>query len=314
MNSSIRNIIITGANGFVGSSISQYLSQKEYKIFEVSRYPIPNQVFSYSELDDLIFKNKIDCIIHTAGKAHDLKNVTDPDEYYNINTKLTIEIYNKFKNSNIKKFIYFSSIKAVVDHAETIITEDTVENPQSHYGKSKLLSERYIIQNQPSDKERKTIILRPCIIHGKGNKGNLNLLVDFIEKGIPYPLGIYQNKRSFLSVDNLLFIIEKLLITDFIESGIYNLADDNELSTNQLVKLIAEVRKKKLRILKINKFVIRVFSKVGDIIGFKFNSENVSKLTQNYVISNRKILKMLHLEQMPKDLETSLKETIQQTR
>ena len=74
------------------------------------------------------------------------------------------------------------------------------------------------------------------MIHGPNNKGNLNLLYSFVKKNIPYPFGSFENKRSFVSIDNLCFVIKELIENKEIPSGVYNISDDQTLSTNELVR------------------------------------------------------------------------------
>src|SRR5690606_27975560 len=109
--------------------------------------------------------------------------------------------------------------------------------PLTPYGKSKLEAELYLLAQKLPERKR-LFIIRPCMIHGPGNKGNLNLLYKVVEKGIPWPLAAFHNERSFLSIDNLSFLIEKMLMHTDLASGVYNFADDDALSTNSLVKLI----------------------------------------------------------------------------
>ena len=192
-------------------------------------------------------------IIHLAGKAHDTSNTSAVEEYFKINRDLTIQLFNEFLKSDIRDFIYFSSVKAVADTVEGILVEETEANPLTPYGKSKLEAEDFLLsQILPADK--RLFIIRPCMIHGPGNKGNLNLLYKVVEKGLPWPLASFNNKRSFLSIDNLSFLINQILINDQIESGIYNFSDDDSLSTNDLIEVISESlsRKPKFLLLKIS--------------------------------------------------------------
>ena len=209
--------------------------------------------------------------------------------------------------SDCETFIYMSSVKAVADKVEGFLDEGVVPNPITAYGKSKLAAEKYILsQKLPTGK--RVYILRPCMIHGPGNKGNLNLLYSFVSKGIPYPFGKYENERSFVSVENLCFIIKELLENKSIHSGVYNIADDDSLSTKDLVKIIGEVTNRPARILNLPKFVIRIISTIGDIFPIPINNERVQKLTENYRVSNRKIKSTLG-----KELPLSSKEGIQKT-
>ena len=192
------NIIITGATGFVGRNLIPYL-EGEFGISTVGR---GEYCFDIA--------HKFDCVIHLAGKAHDLKKASNPEEYYEVNYELTKNLYDAFLRSDAKKFIFVSSVKAAADSVDGILTEDMVPSPQTDYGKSKLMAEEYI-QAQPLPTGKQFYILRPCMIHGPGNKGNLNLLYQIVKKGIPYPLASFENKRSFLSVENLCFVIQKLI-------------------------------------------------------------------------------------------------------
>ena len=127
------------------------------------------------------------------------------------------------------------------------------------------------------------------MIHGPGNKGNLNLLYKFVKKGIHWPLGSFENKRSFCSIDNLMFIIKELIERDDIPSGVYNVADDEALSTNSVIFILAESQNKKPKIWKVSKFIIYSLAKLGNLIHLPLTTERLQKLTESYVVSNQKI-------------------------
>jgi nucleoside-diphosphate-sugar epimerase len=266
-------ISITGSNGFVGKNLVPSLIN-HYDVLSLRR--------------NITFDNNSDVIIHLAGKAHDLKNVSSPDDYYVSNTDLSKELYDTFITSNAKVFITLSSVKAVADEVLGELKEDVNPNPLTHYGKSKLLAEQYIL-SKTIPKGKRVYILRPCMIHGPGNKGNLNLLYSLVTKGVPWPLGAFVNSRSYLSIENLCFIIRELINRDDIPSGVYNVADDIPLSTNEMISLIAESRGKKASILNINTAIIKILARVGDFLKFPLNSERLQKLTESYLVSNEKI-------------------------
>ncbi len=266
-------ISITGSTGFVGQNLVSALLN-HFEIVIVSR---TNITFEFT-----------DGIIHLAGKAHDLKNVSSSDVYYKGNTELTKEVFDTFLASKAKVFITLSSVKAVADEVEGELTEEVTPNPITHYGKSKLYAEQYILSKMIPDGKR-VYILRPCMIHGGGNKGNLNLLYSLVSKGFPWPLGLFKNSRSYLSVENLCFIIRELIERRDIPSGVYNVADDVPLSTNEVINLIAESKGETPRIYNINKTFISVVARLGDLLKLPLNSERLQKLTDSYVISNAKI-------------------------
>ncbi|MDA9311407.1 NAD-dependent epimerase/dehydratase family protein [Polaribacter sp.] len=297
-------IAITGVTGFVGQNLARYLS--DIDILGISREAKGLNI-SYPELSLNIF-NEQKAFIHLAGKAHDLKKTSDDAAYFEVNTELTKRLFDQFLKSDCETFIYMSSVKAVVDQADGILTENVKPNPITVYGKSKLAAEEYILSKK-SQKDKRVYILRPCMIHGPNNKGNLNLLYSFVSKGIPYPFGRYSNSRSFVSVENLCFIINELMDNDKIASGIYNVADDESISTIDLVKLISEVLGKPNRILKLPKLFISFLAKIGDFLPIPINSERLIKLTENYEVSNLKIKNAIN-KKLPLSSSEGIKKTV----
>jgi len=299
-------ICITGITGFVGSNLEEYLILQNKKVIGVSRNPSGNRI-NYENLN-LEKRKEIKSFIHLAGKAHDLKKTSEDVEYFQVNTELTKKLFDQFLESTCEVFIYMSSVKAVADEISEILTEEIKPNPVTAYGKSKLAAEQYILSKE-IPKNKRIYILRPCMIHGPNNKGNLNLLYSFISKGIPYPFGKYLNRKSFVSVDNLCFIIKELIDNTKIESGIYNIADDISLSTIDLVKLISEVLGKPTRILKLPKLFVRFIAKVGDLFPIPINSERLLKLTENYQVANLKIKNAIQ-KKIPLSSIEGIKKTI----
>lgn len=271
------SLFITGDTGFVGSNLIKNLCS----IYEIVSYE-----------KGALIKVGQDVVIHLAGKAHDLKNVLSINEYYKINTELTKELFDAFLTSEAKVFITLSSVKAVADEVDGELTEDVVPIPITHYGKSKLLAEQYIL-SKPIPDGKRVYILRACMIHGPGNKGNLNLLYNLVSKGLPWPLGAFKNSRSYLSIGNLCFIIRELIERKDIPSGVYNVADDVPLSTNEVIKMIAESKGKKASILNISQNLIKVLANVGDFLKLPLDSERLQKLTDSYVVNNSKIKSVL---------------------
>ena len=316
------NILITGIHGFVGSNLVAALKNKHtiYGLDIVA--PKKDGVvmtYTWAELESI---PAVEVVIHLAGKAHDTKNQTNAQVYFDINTGLTQKIYDWFLTSEAKKFIFFSSVKAAADKVVgEILTEEIVPSPKGPYGESKIKAEEYLISHQSSvnsqqlsennisSREQKTYILRPCMIHGPGNKGNLNLLYKVVKKGIPYPLGTFENRRSFCSIDNLSFAISGL-IEEEIASGIYNVGDDESLSTNELIVLMAIAMGKPSSIWKWNKALVQWVAKVGTVLHLPLNTERLQKLTENYVVSNAKIKQALGVDKMPVRAEEGLRKTV----
>ena len=359
-------ILITGVHGFVGSNLVKALS-KEHTIYGLDIISPQKKgvkfTFGWEHLDTKEIPD-VDAIIHLAGKAHDTKNQSKAEVYFQVNTELTKKIYDYFlAHEGIKKFIFFSTAKAAADRVEGVLTEDVVPSPVGPYGESKIKAEEYIMRflddarndnascvpsvasEQSSsatgsatapachldrsgeiseispcaslsrdDKEearddKQTYILRPCMIHGPGNKGNLNLLYGVVKKGIPWPLGAFENKRTFTSIDNLCFIINGLLTKD-VESGVYNINDDEAVSTNELIEIICEAMGKKTHIWRIPRGLMEGVAKLGGWLHLPLNPERLQKLTENYVSSNAKIKHALGIDHLPVRAKDGLTQTI----
>jgi nucleoside-diphosphate-sugar epimerase len=301
-------ILITGIHGFVGSNLV-FALKATHSIYGLDIISPEKEgvirTFSWNEINQL---PEIDIVIHLAGKAHDTKNQSEAQTYFDINFGLTQKIFDYFLQSEAKKFIFFSSVKAAADSVNgDILTEDVTPNPVGPYGESKIAAEKYIHSQDWKNKD--VYIFRPCMIHGPGNKGNLNLLYHVVTKGIPWPLGAFENRRSFTSIDNLSFVIGQVIEKN-IASGIYNIADDETLSTNELIELIARVTGRKSRIWKLSPQFMNTVAKLGTLIHLPLNSERLRKLTENYVVSNQKIKAALKIETMPVSARKGFERTV----
>lgn len=302
-------VLMTGSHGFVGTNLIETLSGEH----EIIRW----DVRSDEELPEC------DAVIHLAGKAHDVRcKKEDGREYFEVNTELTKRIYDKFLKSKAKKFIFFSSIKA--------------KDNDTPYARSKSLAEQYILShtdiadstdyykghaeiaettesktntNLTNDTNKKVYILRPCMIHGKGVKGNLPLLFKFVKKGWPWPLAAFENQRSYASMGNVSFVVSELLKKDVV-SGIYNICDDEPVSTNDLIKLMGECLGREAKMLKIPKGIIQLGARVGNLVRLPLNTERLKKLTENNVIDNSEIKKALGIDHMLIKAMDGLKFTI----
>lgn len=320
------NILITGVHGFVGSNLVIAL-KGHHSLYGLDIVAPEKEgvvkTFAWKDIETtsfpMQFLPKFDAIIHLAGKAHDTKNQSASQVYFDINTGLTQKIFDFFLESSAKKFIFFSSVKAAADSVVgDMLTEDVIPTPVGPYGESKIAAEEYILSKLRSEhgelkvamqRDKQVYILRPCMIHGPGNKGNLNLLYNVVKKGIPWPLGDFENKRSFTSIDNLCYVVEGLLTKD-VASGIYHMGDDETLSTNELIALMCEAMGKKPHIWKMNRKMMEGCAGLGTLLHLPLNTERLRKLTENYVVSNEKIKSALGIDRMPVRTADGIMKTI----
>ena len=268
---------LTGATGFIGSNITKL----------IKAYFIPLKI----TLSDPYTINA-DIFIHLAGLAHDLDVNMSTNDYYTINTVLTKKAFDAFLVSNAKKFILLSSVKAVLNESDSIITEDTIECPSTNYGKSKLEADNYIL-SQELPKDKFFYILRPALITGPGVKGNMLKLYNFSNQPFNCLFSSINNQRSFCNILNLSYVIEQIINRNDIPSGIYLLSDNETISTSNI---ITELSSKKLKPSYFSNFsasLFKILLRFDKLMGNNVFFRSLRTLTSDYVISNLKITKVL---------------------
>ena len=296
-------IVLFGSSGFIGNNLVASLA-KDMLVQEVS-------LREYSWKENIDANN--DVFINLIGKAHDHKGIATREDFYYANVKIAQEIFEVFKHSKAKLFIHVSSLAALEEFSseDKSLSELDNVNPTSFYGKSKRFAEEWLL-SQELPKSKKLIILRPPMVHGPGDKGNLGLLYKFITKGLPYPLASFDNKRSFISTTNFNFYIEKTIENyDVLENGIYHICDNESLSTNDIISIIKNVENLKSGNIKIPKKLIYFIASVGDYISIPLNSKRLKKMTGNLILSNKKINEALNISKLPLSAEEGLIKTIE---
>jgi len=280
--------LITGAYGFVGTNLCRYLVDKGHVCFALDLASARRDDVPYADFfswDDLTCLPVVDAVVHLAGKAHDLKKVSSPQSYFDVNVGLTQKIF-AATEGKAGRFIYFSSIKAV--------------DGDTPYAQSKREAEKWL--------NGRAVVLEPAMIHGPGNKGNLNLLVKVVKKGIPWPLAAFENRRSFTSIGNVCAAVEALVMSG--KNGIYPICDDSPVSTNRLITLIAEAYGRKPRFWKIPRWMMRMAAAAGSVLHLPLNAERLGKLTEDSVVDNSALRNALGWSKMPIDAEDGLRSTL----
>lgn len=238
-----KNIIVTGANGFIGSSFIK--NSGEYNTEAVS--------LRNTQISDINFE-KTDCIIHFAALAHQMNKVNDK-EYFSINRDLTIELAKAAKKKSVNHFIFISSIKVYGESTtgEMPWNENSQCKPLDAYGRSKLEAENELKKMQ--DDDFNVSIVRIPLVYGENVKGNLQRIIKLTDKMKILPLGGIKNKRSLIYLENLIIALKEII--NLKVSGTFLLCDDDTLSTTELTKYIATALKKKIILIKIPGFLVK---------------------------------------------------------
>ncbi len=272
----MKKILITGANSYIGMSVDAYLKQWP------DRYAVDTVDMidgSWREKDFSAY----DTVYHVAGIAHsDTGNVTEERKafYYRINTDLTVETAQKAKKDGVKQFIFMSSAIVYGDSAPIgktkVITEDTAPSPANFYGDSKLQAENGILPLQ--DENFHVVVLRPPMIYGKGSKGNYPILSKLARKMPVFPY--VSNERSMLYIDNLCEFVR--LMVDNEEQGIFHPQNAEYSNTSELVKMIAQVQGKKVRLVKGFGWALKLMSHMTGLVNKAFGSMRYDMAISQY--------------------------------
>ena len=230
----MKKILITGANSYIGTSFEKYITENFADDYIVDTIDMIGDTWREKSFTGY------DSVFHVAGIAHQKETKENANLYYEVNRDLAIEIAKKAKNDGVKQFIFLSSM-SVYGMDVGVITRETLPNPKSHYGRSKLQAEEGI--NTLSDDNFKVCTLRPPMVYGKGCKGNFNKIKKLVEK---FPIFPYvKNERSMIYVDNLSSFIK--MAVDNSLSGLFMPQNREYVSTIDLAMGIAEGVGKKIR-------------------------------------------------------------------
>lgn len=250
----MKRILITGKNSYIGTNVEKWLM----------RYPDKYSVDTIDMVDGSWREKSFvgyDVVFHVAGIAHVSSNPKMKDLYYKVNRDLAIETAQKAKNEGVKQFIFMSSIIVYGDSArlgkKKVITRETVPQPSNFYGDSKLQAENGIKKLESDD--FKVVIIRPPMIYGKGAKGNYPRLAKIARRWPVFPN--IDNERSMLHIDNLCEFVK--IMIDFQESGTFFPQNKEYIKTSELVRLIAKVNGKHIRLVKVFNPFIRIMACVG---------------------------------------------------
>ncbi|SFV63888.1 UDP-glucose 4-epimerase [hydrothermal vent metagenome] len=273
-------VLITGANGFVGIHLTQHLRSQNYEIIPITRKEIGNIDAQTNWLDKL---QNIDCVIHLANRAHVMKTEANAESLFEeINVNAFQKLIIDCEKSNVSQLIYLSSIKVNGEiTTDKPFNANDIPNPKGAYAISKLKAEK-LLQNS----QLNWTIIRPPLIYGKGVKGNFKVLMKLINKNIPLPLANINNKRSLLSIENLVDLITLCIGNKKAYQQIFLASDNKDISTTELIKTIAKKNQKSPTL-----FKFPLLKLLTTIIGKK---TQYNRLTQSLQLDISKTISILN--------------------
>ncbi len=252
-------ILLTGITGFVGTTLIQHLkSTTQFELHPTLRlpvlgYPQATVVGSINHHTDWTTALQgIDTVIHLAARAHQINDThPNPEQaFYEVNTAGTANLVQQSIEARVKHFIFISSIGAMATLSDQVLTADSPCQPDTPYGRSKLAAEQALIQKTQGTGMTYTII-RPPLVYGPGNPGNMERLIKLVYTGYPLPLGAIHNRRSLVALPNLIDLITTCLTHPAATNQTFLVSDNEDLSTTGLIKRLAKALDKPARLLPI---------------------------------------------------------------
>ncbi|MBP2605823.1 NAD-dependent epimerase/dehydratase family protein [Acinetobacter calcoaceticus] len=291
-------ILITGSNGFVGSHLCEYFSTiPEYRVLAQIREKTQNlgtsiETITFDLNDDLtnLDLSSVDVVVHCAGRAHIMKEVeSEPLALYRqVNVEGTLKLAKKAAKAGVKRFIFMSSIKVngEVTADKPFTPNDSVSNLQDPYGLSKFEAEQALL-NLAQNFKMDVVIIRPVLIYGPEVKANFKSMVNLAAKGVPLPVGCLDNKRSMVSIYNLIDFIHACLLHPLAKNQIFLISDQDDITVKELFTKLAKVQGKKLIALPVPKVLINYVAKL-------FNKDAIaSRLCSSLVVDTSKNVELL---------------------
>ena len=240
-------ILLTGGSGFVGKHLLAALDSKEVVLMGRSKVSDFKGTWFCSKIDGETDFSEclkgIDIVVHCAGRAHIVneKNFDAIAMYRKINSEGTKNLAKQAAKAGVKRFIFISTIKVLGEKTELGSTFRSTNplNPQDPYSISKAEAELGL-KAIGKTHSMEIVIIRPPLVYGKGVKGNFKSLLKLISLPIPLPFGLMQNKRSLVSVENLVDLIVVCLKHPNAKNQTFLVSDDDDMSTSELFSRLAE--------------------------------------------------------------------------
>jgi UDP-glucose 4-epimerase len=309
------NVLVTGANGFVGSALSEYLEDKKITVRQVVR----RNNLAPTKPSDLVVGNidattdwtdalqDIDAVAHLAARVHVMNDqVSDPlKEFRKVNTEGTINLARQAANAGVRRFVYLSTVKVNGEQTDSVnggFCETDPPVPSDPYALSKWEAEQALAQiSEESGME--TVIIRPPLVYGPGVKANFFRLLSLVDKGVLLPLGSIDNRRSLVSLGNLVDFLFRCVKDPAAAGETFMLADGEDVSTPELIRRMAGFMGRPARLIPVPGILLRLG---GWLLGKTTETDRLCGSLQIDISKAKRILKW----EPPLSLDEGLRETV----
>lgn len=320
-------VLVTGGTGFLGGHLIRDLSGSECQIIALARnmpqgawpdnvvWCCNNDFQDRDWLSDVL--GGIDVVIHAAAYAHQTRETSEEDKqiFQAVNVGLTDQLFSVSQEAGVKQFIYISSIGALTSFSSQIVTEEVDPCPENDYGESKLAAERVLLQKSESESTKITII-RPTLIYGRGNPGNMDRLSSLIDKRIPMPFKSVDAKRTFVYIGNLVSLIKACILNSNAYGEDFIAADSEVVTLEDIVVSLSKAKNVRIKLFYLPRGLWKLLGVFGDVASKMLrrsvgvDSYSVSRLIGSLVCSNVKARSVLGW-QPPYTFQQGVRETFE---
>lgn len=259
-------VMLTGANGFVGSALMAAIASDPgiRLVTAVREGRASPDCVAVGNIDgNTDFSEalaEVDVVIHAAARAHIMRDEeSDPlAEYRKVNVEGTLNLACQAVAAGARRFVFLSSIKVngEATSAGNPFQDGDVPAPEDAYGVSKLEAEQGLM-NLVAETGMEVVIIRPPLVYGPGVKGNFGSMINLVDKGIPLPFGAVHNKRSLVSIDNLVDLIVRCIDHPAAANQVFLAGDGEDLSTTELLRGVGEAMGKPARLIPVPAGVLK---------------------------------------------------------
>ncbi len=294
-------VLVTGANGFVGRVLCQYLLEQGFDVVAGIRDKHtdwqPDQRIQCVVVGDINLETDwrralkgVSVVVHLAARVHVMKNnVADSNALYRqVNVQGTENLANQAYNAGVKRFIYLSSIKVNGEQTQTkpFTADDVIAGLTDAYAVSKFQAEQVLFQ-LAAETGLDVVIIRPPLVYGERVKGNFLRLIKWVNKGVSLPFAKINNQRSLVNVRNLCDFICVCIGHEQARGHVFLVADGMDLATPQLIELIAKYQNKNSAVFAVPLWLLNM---LGQLLGKQAELDRLCGSLQLCLDKNKQLL------------------------
>lgn len=294
-------VAVTGATGFIGARLVKALVASGHSVIGFHRGEHPSRAgVEWRRVADLADDRPdltgVDVVFHLAGRAHrtGVDAHLDEPEFHRVNVDATRIVADEAKRAGVARVVFASSVAVYGSHPQGPVDESTSPVPDTPYGRTKLQAEE-TLSAVLADSSTDWVTLRPALVYGPGNPGNMARLLALVRRGLPLPFGSIDNRRSMVFVDDLVAALTTVATHPDVSRQVFVISDGDPVSTPRLARELAAVAGRPARLVRVPVPVLAALGRLGDLVeritrrSLPIDSYSVDRLTSDFVVDPERL-------------------------